>query len=85
MRQLFYYKMRQKFITKFFRFSIIKSDSFITKCDSFITKCYGVISKRHSYYKMPRLLKKSVGAGVNQSMRSERPLLNNSVRWTPAS
>ena len=42
MRQLFYYKMRQTFITKCVRL-------FTTKCDSFITKC-------DSYYKMRRLL-----------------------------
>ena len=42
MRQLFYYNMRQKFITKCVRF-------FITKCNSFITKC-------DSYYKTRRLL-----------------------------
>ena len=52
MRQLFYYIMRQKFITKCVRFFITKCDSFIqnaavflqnvaviTKCDNFITKC----------------------------------------------
>ena len=42
MRQLFYYKVRQKFITKCVRF-------FITKCDDFITKC-------NSYYEMRLLL-----------------------------
>ena len=42
MRQLFYYKMRQKFIAKCVRF-------FITKCDSFISKC-------GSYYKLRRFL-----------------------------
>ena len=34
MRQLFYYEMRQKFITKFVRFFITKCDSLITNCDS---------------------------------------------------
>ena len=42
MRQLFYYKMREKFITKCVRF-------FITKCDS----CYKL---RQLYYKMRQLL-----------------------------
>ena len=42
MRQLIYYKMRQKFVAKCVRF-------FFTNCDSFITKC-------DSYYKMLRLL-----------------------------
>ena len=41
MRQLFYYKMRQKFITK---------------CDSFITKCNSYYKLRRFYCKMRRLL-----------------------------
>ena len=44
MRQLFYYKMRQKSITKCVRF-------FITKCDSFITKCDSYYKMRRFYYK----------------------------------
>ena len=42
MRQLFYHKMREKFITKCFKF-------FITKCDSYY-------KLRRFYYKMRRLL-----------------------------
>ena len=41
MRQLFYYKMRQKFITR---------------CDSFITKYDSYNKLRRFYYKMPQLL-----------------------------
>ena len=45
MRQLFYYKMRQKFVAKYIPFFIMKCVVFITnaavitKCDKFITKC----------------------------------------------
>lgn len=46
MRRLFYYKIREKFITKCVR-------SFITKCNSVITKC-------DSYYKMFCLLKNAL-------------------------
>ena len=49
MRELFYYKMRQKFITKCARF-------FISKCDSFITKCDSYYKLRRFYYKMRQLL-----------------------------
>ena len=49
MRQLFYYKLRQKFITKCVRF-------FITKCDSFTTKCDRYYQLRQFYYKMRQLL-----------------------------
>ena len=35
MRQLFYYKMRQKCITKCARFFIKKCESFIRTCDSY--------------------------------------------------
>ena len=49
MRQLFYYKMRQKFIAKCARF-------FITKRDSFITKCSSYCKTRRFYYKIRRLL-----------------------------
>ena len=49
MRQLFYYKMRQKFITKCVGF-------FITKCNSFVTKCDDFITTFNSYYKLRRLL-----------------------------
>ena len=49
MRQLFDYKIRQKFITKCLSF-------FITKCDSFITKCDSYYKLRQLYYKMRRLL-----------------------------
>ena len=45
MRQLFYYKMRQNFVTKYVRFFTAKNDRFITNCDDVITKC-------DSYYKM---------------------------------
>ena len=50
MRQLFYYKMRQKLITKCVRFFITKCDSFIIKRDS----CYKMnncITRRDSHYK----------------------------------
>ena len=46
MRQLFYYKMRQKLL-KMRRLFTIRCGSFITRCDYFITKCEG-------YYKMRR-------------------------------
>ena len=56
MRQLFYYKMRQKFITKCDRSLLQNATGFllqnatvITKCDDFITKC-------GRYYEMRRLL-----------------------------
>ena len=56
MRQLCYYEMRRKFITKYVKPVITKCNSFfvqnatvVTKCDDFITKC-------NSYYKMRRLL-----------------------------
>ena len=51
MRQLFYYKMRQKFHTKYARF-------FITKCDSFITNVAVITTCNdfYSYYKMRQLL-----------------------------
>ena len=49
MRQLFYYKMQQKFITKCVRF-------FITKCDSFILKCDINYKMRRFYYEMRQLL-----------------------------
>ena len=49
MRQLLYYKMRQKFITKCVGF-------FIKECDSFITKCENYYKLRQLYYKMRRLL-----------------------------
>ena len=42
MRQLFYYKMRQKFITK---------------CDSFIRKCDSYYKIRRFFYKLRQLLK----------------------------
>ena len=48
MRQLFYYKMRQKFITKCVRF-LLQNTTVIRICDDFITKC-------DCYYKMGRLL-----------------------------
>ena len=48
MQHLFYYKMRQNFITKCARF-------FITKCDSFITKCDNYYKMRRFYYKIRRL------------------------------
>ena len=35
MQQLFYYNIRQKFITKYVRLFIIKCSSFITVCDSY--------------------------------------------------
>ena len=49
MRQLFYYKMWPKFITKCVRF-------FITKCNSFITKCDSYYKLRQLYYKIRQLL-----------------------------
>ena len=39
MRELFYYKMQQKSITKCIKFFIKKCDSFITKCDDFMMNC----------------------------------------------
>ena len=56
MQQLFYYKMRKKFITKCIRVFITKFNSFITKCD-IITKRNNFITKCDSYYKMQGLLK----------------------------
>ena len=47
--KLFYYKMRQKFITKCVRF-------YITKCDSFNIKCDSYYKLRRFYYKMQQLL-----------------------------
>ena len=47
MRQLFYYKMRQNFITKCVRF-------IITKCDS--SKCDSYCKMRRFYYKMRQSL-----------------------------
>ena len=55
MRQLFYYKIRQRFITKCVRFFLqnatflLQNATVITNHDDFITKCA-------SYYKMRRLL-----------------------------
>ena len=49
MRQLFYYKMRQKFTTKSVSF-------FIRRCDSFITKCDSYYKLRQLYYEMRQLL-----------------------------
>ena len=55
MRQLFFFKMRQKFITKCFSFLLqnatvlLQNATVITNCDNFITEC-------DSYYKMRRLL-----------------------------
>ena len=46
--QLFYYKMRQKFITKCVKF-------FIKKCYSFITKCDGYYKMRQFYHKLRQL------------------------------
>ena len=63
MRQLFYYKMRQKFITKCVRF-------FITKCHSFITKC-------DSYYKMQRLLQIATYFTIPSFITELQSLLNN--------
>ena len=45
----YYYKMRQKFITKCVRV-------FIIECDSFITKCNSYCKYRRFYYKMRQLL-----------------------------
>ena len=57
MRQLFYYKTRQKFITKCVRF-------FITKCNSFITKC-------DVYYKLRQYNKESEeNSDVNETTKS---------------
>ena len=44
MRQLFYSKTQQKFITKYVSF-LLENATVITKCGDFITKC-------DSYYKM---------------------------------
>ena len=49
MWQLFYFKMRQKFITKCPRFVITKCDSFIRNCDSYY-------KMRWFYYKMRQSL-----------------------------
>ena len=49
MQKLFYYKKRQKFITKWVRF-------FITKCDSFITNTDSYYKLRRFYHKMLQLL-----------------------------
>ena len=48
-RDRYYYKMRQKFITKCVKF-------FITKCDSFITKCDSYNKLAQLYYKIRQLL-----------------------------
>ena len=70
MRQLLYYKMRLKFITKCVRFSITKCDSFIIKCDEFITKCDG-------YYEMQRLLQKtSVQPWRKEKSTYKKPMSN---------
>ena len=47
MRQLFYYKMPQKFIQN--ATVLLQTATIITNCDNFVTKC-------DSYYKMQRLL-----------------------------
>ena len=58
MCQLFYYKMRQKFIKKCYRFFIAKSDSFITKCNCYykvlmiLLQNATIITKRDVYCKM---------------------------------
>ena len=49
MRQLFYYTIQHKFITKCVRF-------FITKCDSFVTKCDSYYKLRQFYYKLRQSL-----------------------------
>ena len=49
MRQILYYKMRQKFITKYARFCV-------TSCDRFISKCK-VYYKIRQYKPLHRLLK----------------------------
>ena len=49
MQQLFYYKMRKKFITKCIRVFITKFNSFITKCDIYY-------KTQQFYYKMRQLL-----------------------------
>ena len=52
----YYYKMRQKFITK--------CDSFVKKCDSFVTKCNNFNTEYGSHYKMRRLLQIATVKGV---------------------
>ena len=49
--KLFYYEMRQKFITKCVKF-------FITKCHSFITKCNSYYKMRRFYYKSETVITK---------------------------
>ena len=53
MRQLFYNKMQQKFITRFAVFFITKCDSLLQK-NTVITKCDNFIAECDSYYKMRR-------------------------------
>ena len=49
MRQLFYYRMRQEFITKCARFLLQNATALLENATIFITKC-------NNYYKVRRLL-----------------------------
>ena len=67
MRQLFYYKMRQKFITS--------GRFFITKCNSFITKCYNYYKVRqYKEFSNPyRLDRNSHSGGILVYVRDNIP------------
>ena len=57
MIQLFYYKIRQKLVTKYTWFSIRKCDSLITKCNRYLKMCL-------FYYKMRHSLQNASGNGL---------------------
>ena len=63
MLQLFYYKMRQKFITGF----LLQNTTVLSQIAKVIIKCFDFFTKSDSYYNMRRLLQNTPLQGAQIS------------------